>query len=117
MRIKVSVTADDIAKGVRQSPCDCPVALAVARALGIKGGYGGIDVDAEGVSLMGKRNLRKASRSLPWDARRFMADFDAGHPVELRRLRQVLLAADRPGDLHAGQRPERGVGGNLVSQV
>jgi hypothetical protein len=85
MRYTFNVTADDIAHGHKDSPCGCPIALAICRTLGIDPELGNIDVDDRGVFLArngGASMLRRASGPLPKAASQFMRGFDAGRPVE-----------------------------------
>jgi hypothetical protein len=71
-KTKVVVTADDIARGVRQGVDDCPVALAIIRALDLDPTYVEIDVDRRRALVRGmERSIR-----LPRAAREFIDDFD-----------------------------------------
>jgi len=68
MRIKVEVTQEHIEKGLQSNVADCPIALAVAQAVG---GYacahgGGIYLDP----------IHSMRANLPWRARVFMGRFD-----------------------------------------
>lgn len=76
-RIKVSVTAEDIANGKHGNCSLCPVALAVNRAIGQK-------FDAVRI---GFRNAEFGygdpdERVLPWRAQEFVLDYESGRPVE-----------------------------------
>jgi hypothetical protein len=66
MKVKISVTADDIARGVRGLCDSCPIALAMKRLLPDSD----IDVENEFVSI----NQRDVS--LPAEARDFVGAFD-----------------------------------------
>lgn len=91
-RYDIDVTQERIDAGERHSACSCPVALAVADALGITPEMGCIDVDAEGIYLAsdGIGSLRRASGPLPRAVRRFVRRFDAGLPVEPTKFRIAI---------------------------
>lgn len=74
--ITVDVTAGDIARGTPGSGCQCPVALAVERALPGFNLYVGPEVAYLGFDQTGK------TLSLPDEARAFIARFDLGLLVE-----------------------------------
>ncbi len=76
---EISVTAEDIARGKRGSCGECPIALAVARALGKA-----TDVKVTCVFAYIRHNLRDATTvyALPGKATRFIDAFDDGEPVE-----------------------------------
>jgi hypothetical protein len=73
--IKIDVTSDDIAKGEREQPCRCPIALALTRA-------------HPGQWVLGEHTAdfyfddADGTISLPNEARDFIKRFDNGDPVE-----------------------------------
>jgi hypothetical protein len=91
MVFNIEVTQDDIDEGERQSTCDCPIALALSRATGLEGGYGEMDIDADGLYVNGKRTLRRASNRLPSIARDFIREFDAGREVSPIRFQLTVF--------------------------
>lgn len=72
MRLKVEVTAEDIAKGQRQNPVACPVACALRRL-----GYPGAWFDGYDVGLETRGDQIRAPRA----ARDFAELFDAALSV------------------------------------
>lgn len=88
MRLLVEVTAEDIANGIRQDSCDCPVARALKRAGVIDDflfdGEGGGDAWSrarlEFESLYDEGERLKVA--VPIEAGRFAERFDNGDHVE-----------------------------------
>jgi hypothetical protein len=72
--MKVQVTQEDINKGNRCDPWNCPLALAMQRATGDRN----ISVGAATAGPLGKLGMFW----LPLEATRFIHDFDFEHPVE-----------------------------------
>jgi hypothetical protein len=72
--VKIYVTQDDINKGERQQCHLCPIARAVADALGVHSRL--VEVTSYGIRAGG------AHYKLPLDARDFMYAFDEGLTVE-----------------------------------
>ena len=76
-KIKVSVTKEDIENGKAQKCSECPVALAIARALGIE------RVTVTGAVLYSTDpNKRDVYACLPPEVRRFIDRFDDGLKCE-----------------------------------
>lgn len=69
--ISISVTAEDIANGVRENPCCCPIALALRRE------FHGSE------AVVGNMNACVGSHLflLPAAARKFVEDFDELRPT------------------------------------
>lgn len=74
--MKITVTQDDIAAGVRDSCFKCPIARAVNRAFGIDNAVVG---PREVSHYRGNRKLWQFP--LPPEARQFITRFDHGLPV------------------------------------
>lgn len=72
MKVKVRVTAEDIASGVRGLACLCPVALAVKRATGTE--Y--VSVGVLSIQIGELEILRGIGRAL-----KFARSFDLGEAV------------------------------------
>lgn len=72
-RVRVEVTADDIAAGKTYDCFHCPVAIALARATGFEQAYAG-------PGSFGNGNGRKGAT--PTEASEFMYAFDAGKQVQ-----------------------------------
>lgn len=80
MKVKVSITADDIRQGKRADPCLCPAARAIRRALDNKevrvigsachGGFARVHFDPAQPAV-----------ELPPEAGRFVTAYDFGDPV------------------------------------
>lgn len=78
----IEVTADDIAQGVRQDPCRCAIALAVARLTGTPAQEGYLAITDSQVKI-GRGAGRWLNRyRLPYEAEEFIEDFDGGHEVQ-----------------------------------
>lgn len=75
MKVRISVTADDITRGRADDCMHCPVALAIGRAL-LPGVH--VAVGPEAMSL-GPAQVRVR---LPWAAQNFIFRFDGGQPVQ-----------------------------------
>ena len=82
--MKITVTKEDIKRGIRQSPFSCPIALALERKR--------VNVDAvkEGAVFLhewedpepGCESGDQVKISLPLKAKNFIGDFDNGYPVK-----------------------------------
>lgn len=72
VRIRIDVTADDIAKGKPKDWCRCPVSLALRRVLP----QSSARVPADGLEVFGRQMERR-----PPGVARFVRDFDKGRPV------------------------------------
>ena len=70
MRVIISVTQEDINKGVAGACFECPIALAIQRELN--------DSDIEVGPFSWFRNNKWAGK-LPWEAQKFIAKFDTRH--------------------------------------
>ena len=82
MNIKrIVVTAEDIAKGKRQSYCRCPIARAVRRAFRAPSDRK-VVVRYEAVVVGDLTGDTCWIADVPSEADRFMKDFDGGLPVE-----------------------------------
>ena len=73
--MKVNVTAEDIARGIRVSANSCPVARALQRCTGDRLAT----VDGSRATVNYHRNF--ARFRLPPEVSYFVSDFDAGRPV------------------------------------
>lgn len=72
--VQVDVTADDIARGTPRTACDCPVSIALKRALGATL----VPVDGRRASVwFGTDQVAPARVELPKAAQDFITAFDA----------------------------------------
>lgn len=79
----IEVTADDIAKGVVGDGCRCPIALAVARQLGIEAAEGNLAVMDCMVKVgYGDDYLWRDRYRLPIEAEEFIEAFDCQDEVQ-----------------------------------
>jgi hypothetical protein len=81
MNIQIQVTAEDIREGTAQECCLCPVARAIARALGREVLWNG-DVSVDGDNVTVYRPSSWDGVDLPDQAKDFIEQFDSGKPVE-----------------------------------
>jgi hypothetical protein len=93
----VSVTAKDIAAGLRADCGECPIALAMRRATGMTenrftAAYVAVTGD-RATLCRGKRKPHEDWR-LPQEAVSFQRAFDAGRPVEPFEFEALYLGAD-----------------------
>ena len=72
MIVDIEVTQDDIDKGIPKSACDCPIALAVARAAK------GCQVSVGNTSVAFSRSYSTLHVLLPEAPRAFINAFDTG---------------------------------------
>jgi hypothetical protein len=77
-RATVTVTQEDIDKGIRGSDEHCPIALATRRALGAPF----VVVDCSSITLRDEGQNIYAETETPCQACLFVHDFDAGQPVK-----------------------------------
>ena len=97
MSIVVEVTIDDIRKGVRQSACSCPIALALIRAIvadledstGIDINDIDVEIDYDEIRLWANRDYQDDEYNLfpvdeeDWyEIKNFMENFDLGNKVK-----------------------------------
>lgn len=76
----IEVTQQDIDKGKRDSPCRCPVALAVQRTTGLPNGD--IRVEQDGPFDPCHVKIGGHKHAMSREADQFIMRFDAGQPVE-----------------------------------
>lgn len=77
MKVRVQVLEQDIRRGRRRSPCGCPIALALQRAVGEK--CTGVSVGRHTTSIMYAKNRYSTSlrfAALPEEAVQFVHDYD-----------------------------------------
>ncbi len=72
--MKVSVTAEDIANGIRKNCRGCPVALATQRTY--ETAYVWVNTESITIDYQDPRIVKT-----PSDVKRFVLKFDAGEPV------------------------------------
>jgi hypothetical protein len=83
MRFEISVTAEDIAQGVRRSCHLCPVAIAARRVVLNHGSEAVIEVGAYTlICLDNKTDIPIAVGPLPFEVVRQIRRFDYGHKIE-----------------------------------
>jgi len=70
-RVRIDVTQEDIANGEQTAPWSCPVGQAITRCYGPHGGVVATDVKIKHMVVL-----------LPYEATRFIRDFDNGRPVK-----------------------------------
>lgn len=102
MRYIIEVTAEDIADGFPGSVASCPVALAVARSLGIRGRWGNIDVDSNRITIWWSDDEKwhRTRGGLPRSIGRFIKRFDAHEPVKPIRFGLTV-----PDPIHPAPEP------------
>lgn len=86
--LKVQVTAEDIAQGIRRVACFCPMADAIARAAGTPCTVGLADFCFYDVKPMLKFKL-------PRIARDFIRNFDDMGPSAVQPIEWAIQEADR----------------------
>ena len=78
MKFQIRVTRDDIRKGVKDSPCNCPIARAAKRVFGTKN----VNVSGEAIEVgYGYGGYETLYLPLPKAGERFVEAFDDGKPV------------------------------------
>jgi len=96
MSIVVEVTKDDIRQGVRKDPCQCPIAIALRRAIkseiedstGIEPEDMSVEVDFDDIrywnhDISGDEfNLFPVDEEDWYEIKNFMENFDLGNDVE-----------------------------------
>ncbi len=82
MTIVVDVTAENIAKGVKDDCSRCPVALAIRRALSLNVNETSDYVTVNEDEIEIRRDGRNLSIETPEVAEEFILNFDYGDPVE-----------------------------------
>lgn len=89
--MKVTVTAEDIANGIRVSCSGCPIALALKRE---RNGLPAMFAVTETYVRFG--DWPKPELPLSAEAKKFIADFDAGRPVQPATFELLANPEDTP---------------------